>query len=717
MKQPRTRIPISELDPRQALYELLAYQEDLEIQNKELQEAREQNEILIEKYTTLYDHAPSGYLTLDRSGKILELNLYAATFLYKNRSQLIGSNFQELLSFDSQPVFEDFFHKIFRYKDNASCEVSLSIFKDTPIFVQIEGITSESRENCLVTMVNITALKQTEEALMKSRKEFQDYFENGSVGMSVSSPGRGWLELNQRFCQMLGYTKNELLGINWMDLSHPDDLQANLYLYQQALDGKLDKYQMDKRFIRKDRSILYVTLSVVCQRNEDGTIHHLLSSYVDITERELAEKALKESEERFKALFDNSPDAIILTDIETGLIIDVNQATCDLLARSIEEIRGMFHSKVHPPREEELSKIGYQQHNKNLNLSGQAQPIELSVLRSDGVEVPVEIVANLINLNGKPTMQGLFRDITKRKKAEEELRESEKRYRLIAENSGDVIWILNVETMHFSYVSPSVKRLRGYTPEEVMEQEFSAVVTQDSLDYLLYNLPDRIEEYHKGLREIYTDEISQPCKDGSIVITEVVTRFMTDEENGQLIVVGVTRDISRRKHFEEKLRESEMRFRTIAEKLPVLISLSRIEDSSIIFTNSAYNEAFGFKAGETIGLKGLDFYYDQHDRKRMIDLIKDQGFVQNHQLKARKSDGTPLWLLSSAQQIIFEGYPTLLGAAIDNTKSKNIEEDLKQKVDELERLNQMNIDREQKLNGLQEEVNLLLTRLGEKKKY
>lgn len=149
---------------------------------------------------------------------------------------------------------------------------------------------------------DITQQKKDEAALRLSRQEFQSYFDSGSVGMSVTAADKSWIQVNQKLCEMLGYTKDELIGITWDKLSHPDELKTNIDLFNQSLAGKIDSYELDKRFIRKDGKIIYVTLSVVCQRNDDGTVHHFLSSYNDITSKKIAEATLQENEERLRAL-------------------------------------------------------------------------------------------------------------------------------------------------------------------------------------------------------------------------------------------------------------------------------------------------------------------------------------------------------------------------------------------------------------------------------
>ncbi|MDD5167278.1 MAG: ATP-binding protein [Syntrophales bacterium] len=138
---------------------------------------------------------------------------------------------------------------------------------------------------------------------------------------------------------------------------------------------------------------------------------------------------------------------------------------------------------------------------------------------------------------------------------------------------------------------------------------------------------------------------------------------------------------------EADLRESEERFRTIAETLPALISLSRSEDSTIVFTNKAFNEVLGFRKEEIIGRKGPDVYFYPADREKMIDALKEQGFVNNYQLKIKRSDGRPLWLLSSVQTIIFAGKPAILAASIDITERKRAEDALEERTQQLEDAN------------------------------
>ncbi len=140
---------------------------------------------------------------------------------------------------------------------------------------------------------DITEHKQAEQALHESREDFQRYFNMNTVGMCVTSPEKGWIEVNDRLCQILGYSREELARLTWGELTHPGDLDADVALFNQVLAGKRDSYQLEKRFIRKDGATVYTALFVTCHRNPDGAVRYILGSLVDITERKQVEEIIQ----------------------------------------------------------------------------------------------------------------------------------------------------------------------------------------------------------------------------------------------------------------------------------------------------------------------------------------------------------------------------------------------------------------------------------------
>jgi diguanylate cyclase (GGDEF)-like protein/PAS domain S-box-containing protein len=145
---------------------------------------------------------------------------------------------------------------------------------------------------------------------------------------------------------------------------------------------------------------------------------------------------------------------------------------------------------------------------------------------------------------------GLRRQVERRKRAQAALTESEAHYRNLTETMKDVVWILDTETFHFSYVSPSVERLRGFTPEEIMTQPLDAALTPSEAVRLKRTIEDNREKFLSGTLDsdtYLTSEIEQVHKDGSSVWTETITRYVKNDKTGVVEVHGVTRDISERR--------------------------------------------------------------------------------------------------------------------------------------------------------------------------
>lgn len=174
-------------------------------------------------------------------------------------------------------------------------------FDETDIYVatqlaQMVSLTLNNSQLYSQLRSELAERRQIEEVLRISQENFMSYFNMGTVGMCVITPEKDWVEVNDRLCKMLGYTRGELKQIHWNDLTHPNDLEAETALFEQTLREEYESREMNKRFLRKDGSVAYTSMYVSCQRHTDQSAWYFLVSLVDITERILQEHALQQTQ-------------------------------------------------------------------------------------------------------------------------------------------------------------------------------------------------------------------------------------------------------------------------------------------------------------------------------------------------------------------------------------------------------------------------------------
>jgi PAS domain S-box-containing protein len=188
---------------------------------------------------------------------------------------------------------------------------------------------------------DITQQRRAESALRRSEERFRRYFDLNLIGMAITSPTKGCLEVNDRMCEILGYGRAELLRLGWAELTHPDDLAADVALFERVLAGEIDGYEIDKRWIRKDGAVVYTTISVSAVRRSNGAVDYFVALASDITARKLAEEALRASEERYRALVSQVKDYAIFSTDKRGIVTTWNEGCHQVLGYAEHEFLGL----------------------------------------------------------------------------------------------------------------------------------------------------------------------------------------------------------------------------------------------------------------------------------------------------------------------------------------------------------------------------------------
>ena len=198
-----------------------------------------------------------------------------------------------------------YFHKNLKFMLLEGPEtLTESLFTRVPmhsLFVRISFILAACVGGILLALF-LYRKNLIEKDLRQSEETFSGFFNQGNIGMAITSLEKGWVSVNKKLCKMLGYSKDELMGMTWAEMTYPDDLEPDLVLFKKMVSGEIDDYEMEKRFIRKDNDIIYIHLTVSCTRHNNGSIDKVLATLQDITERKIGEDKLRENEEEIRQL-------------------------------------------------------------------------------------------------------------------------------------------------------------------------------------------------------------------------------------------------------------------------------------------------------------------------------------------------------------------------------------------------------------------------------
>ena len=271
-----------------------------------------------------------------------------------------------------------------------------------------------------LNLLDTTEQTKGEEALQRNESLFRATFEQAAVGMNyVSLEGR-FLRVNPRYCEITGYSQEELLQLGFRDITHPDDLPGEDQRTGALLRGESQTGSQNKRYIRKNGSVVWVHVTATLLRSGSGEPLHFVGVVEEITERLRAEEALRQSEDRFRRLVESAPQGIM---VERDLrILYVNPAVVAMFgAASAAALQGRDALELVTPEDRAVVR----ERSGLVARRGSAPPVERPYLRVDGTPFPVEVSAAPIEYDGQPANLVFLRDITERKQTEAEKRRLE----------------------------------------------------------------------------------------------------------------------------------------------------------------------------------------------------------------------------------------------------------------------------------------------------
>jgi PAS domain S-box-containing protein len=646
--------------------ELAKALEDLRKSRKQLEESEEQ-------FKNIVDLSPNGTVIVDLKGKVTFCNEAFLELTGFVREEIIGKKFTKLPHLQKMeiPRCIKIFNSLIKgripkpftvnwvHKDGKThaSEVRVGFVKKKK---KIAGIVSIARD----ITEQLTAL----EVLNVNEKKYSNLFHQSNDAIFIHDLKGNILDVNKKAQKLFGYKKSDMLYLKIQDMHPKSEREKSKKAF--LIIGKKGFVGFECLFKKKNGDVFPAEVSSSLFEVEGKK---LIQGVVrDITERKLADEALRESEMKYRALFEFANDAVFIMNLDGEQIL-VNNKAADMLGYSVEELSGKSFKDTVASCEFKDAKIKLQG-----LISGKSyKPYERIAQRKDGTEFPVEITATLIrNLEGDPLfVQSIVRNISDRKKAEEKLNESREMYRTLVETSPDAVTITDLDG-YITYVSQRTLQIHGFdSAEEVVGRSAFAFIAPENHEKAAKNLKKTLEGGStKDLEYILVR------KDGTQFIGELNASLIRDVKGEPKAFIAISRDITERKKAEQELSDSEKKFRRVVENANDAIYI--ITPEGFQYVNSAFEQLTGFSSREVLE-ETFDFWSIIHPddvkmiREREEARKKGDEVPSRYEFRIRAKNGSLKIVEPATVQIGEKGETKVMGILRDVTDRKLAEEKIK----------------------------------------
>jgi PAS domain S-box-containing protein len=550
---------------------------------------------------------------------------------------------------------------------------------------------------------DVTHSKELEAAVAGAERQFRDVLANVDLVSATLDASGNITFANDCLLRLTGWRLDEIVGRNWFDVFIPPGAPVRGALLRDVPDGGVPA-SFENEILTRDGGRRLISWSNVLLRDARGEPSGVAGIGVDVTEKRRTEAALAESEKKYRVLFENSPDACFI--VADDVILDCNRRAEALLRGPKRDIVGKtlidFSPEFQPdgrPSAEAARALTLQALRRlsetcgeppdaaaadaaeNLSYRDGHMVFEWVHRRLDGGEFPADVRAVPVVLDGRVVLFNTWRDITERKRTEETLRASEKKFFQTFMASPMLMVITRPSDGRIIEMNPAMETVLGFSREEAIGSTTVGLeVWQDEGDRERFiaelSRQGRVEPMDVRLRR----------KDGA-VITALLSACMFDLD-GEPMILSSVNDITERKRMERALRASEVKFSQAFMASPLAMLLTRAGDAAIMEVNPAFERVLGISREEAVGATtvGLGLWADPADHERLYRALLERGSVEQMELRLRKKNGESLIGLLSARLFDLDGEPVLLGSINDITERKADEERLRETNSYLENL-------------------------------
>ena len=520
-----------------------------------------------EKYRHLFESSSNMIILLDSSGTIFDANTYFLNTFNYEEDELIGKNFQQLerISLKNTAIYKEKFRELLEMGILEPFELQVEVKGDFFRWMSIQGSLIEIDGIKLLQVIfqDINERKVAEQKLRESEEKYRIISENANDLIAVINEKFRFEYINEEVHKRLtGYPKEDLIGKSPLDNFHPDDKKKTVETWR---DGVISgEGTTEFRYKKKDGTWLWLDMRGKKFIDIDGKPKGIIISR-DITERKITEQKLKESEQKYRHLFESSPYSIGLLDLE-GTLIEANEATNKFLStRTKDKLIGKNIREIFSSTEQDklvLPKVT--EYIKEVIKNEIREPLELPITRSRGDVMWISFNGSLIKIGDKTFLQFLGQDITDRKRAEQDLKKSEEKYRLLFENSPNAIVLTNSKgiILDFNHVT---EKLLNIKRDELIGKNYTKISPPDHVEIMR----NRYEDHLKGIL-LKPIEFEYSRGDGSHIWVNYQNKIIKlDDED---ISISIIQDITKRKEAELLIKEELIKLKELDQIRKDLIS-------------------------------------------------------------------------------------------------------------------------------------------------
>jgi PAS domain S-box-containing protein len=584
----------------------------------------------IATYKTIADKAPLGIIVI-QDDQVLFANSELAKLIGFSLTDLHKMTANDFIQFVAEA---DKFEADRRLKSAVGGEIKTKFYdirikdkerKERWLQVLPRGITIGKKPAILAMVAEITEVKRIEHA-------YRELVDHSLQGLIIIQEMRV-VFTNQAFADISGYTIDEILALSPEEVQacvHPD-YQARVWgRMRDRLDGKPVPSHYQFKAIRKDGSERWLEMFViVIEFNGKPAVQ---ASFLDITERQEADTKLQESEARYRGLFDELPIGLYRTTID-GNIIDANPALVKLLgAKDKDTLLAMNASDFYVHRRER------QQYEEILGQEGIVTGHDVEFKRLDGKFIWVRDSFRAIRDSDGAIQyyEGSLEDITERRKAEQALKERERRYRALFERTNDAVFIISLDMKHLE-ANQQATELLGYTLDELIGMPVDQIVAKGE-----YKDSKRVLKALLAGDHVPVYERIFVKKSGEEFPVEINAALVTDTEGNPIHIQSVARDITERKEAELALRESEEKYRSLIETSPDAITVIDLEGKIQIANPQAVRQYGAKSETDLIGSNAFKLVGEEDYDQVMASIPEtlQTGVTTPLELKVLRIDGS-----------------------------------------------------------------------------